>query len=72
MTPRAPGRSVDRGLAGLAGVVVGNMQVRDIGIVGYGGVFPVVALLVAFAFTRTPDASEHGLPQMPRHLAGRL
>lgn len=39
-------------LAGLAGVVLGNMQVRNIGIVGYGAVFPVVSLLVARVFTR--------------------
>lgn len=45
-------------LAGLAGVVVGNMQIRNIGIVGYGAVFPVVSLLVArvFVFTRVSPA----------------
>jgi hypothetical protein len=58
------GRSVRTGMllagtlcrAGLAGVVVGNMQVRNIGIVGYGAVFPVVSLLVARVFTRTNPA----------------
>jgi hypothetical protein len=43
-------------LAGLAGVVLGNMQVRNIGIVGYGAVFPIVSLLVARVFTRMSPA----------------
>jgi len=43
-------------LAGLAGVVLGDMQVRNIGIVGYGAVFPVVSLLVARVFTRMSPA----------------
>jgi hypothetical protein len=34
-------------LAGLSGVVVGEMQLRNIGIVGYVGVFLVVAALLA-------------------------
>lgn len=38
-------------LAGLAGVVVGNMRVRNIGILGYGALFPVIALLVARVLT---------------------
>ncbi len=41
-------------LAGLSGVVVGDMQVRNIGIVGYVGVFPVVAALLAVLFYRAP------------------
>ena len=41
-------------LAGLGGVVVGDMQVRNIGIVGYAVVFPVAAVLVAVLFRRTP------------------
>jgi hypothetical protein len=41
-------------LAGLSGVVVGDMQLRNIGIVGYAGVFPVAALLLAILFQRTP------------------
>jgi hypothetical protein len=44
-------------LVGLAGVVLGNMQVRNIGILGYGGVFPVISLLVARVLTRTPALS---------------
>jgi len=40
-------------LAGLSGVVVGDMQLRNIGIVGYVGVFLVVAALLAVLFHRT-------------------
>jgi hypothetical protein len=40
-------------LAGLSGVVVGDMQLRSIGIVGYVGVFLVVAALLAVLFYRT-------------------
>jgi len=43
-------------LVGLAGVVVGNMQLRNIGILGYGAVFPIVALLMARFFTRMSPA----------------
>ena len=32
-------------LAGLSGVIFGEMQLRNIGILGYAGVFPVAALL---------------------------
>jgi hypothetical protein len=39
-------------LAGLAGVAFGDMQLRDIGIVGYVGVFLVVAVLLAIFFQR--------------------
>jgi hypothetical protein len=42
--------------AGLSGVVVGDMQLRNIGIVGYVGVFLVVAALLAVLFFRaTPQ-----------------
>jgi hypothetical protein len=42
--------------AGLSGVVVGDMQLRNIGIVGYVGVFLVVAALLAILFYRaTPQ-----------------
>jgi hypothetical protein len=42
--------------AGLSGVVVGDMQLRNIGIVGYVGVFLVVATLLAVLFYRaTPQ-----------------
>jgi hypothetical protein len=40
-------------LAGLSGVVSGDMQLRNIGIVGYLGVFLVVATLLAVLFYRT-------------------
>lgn len=45
-------------LAGLSGVVVGDMQLRNIGIVGYVGVFLVVAALLAVLFHKTtpPEA----------------
>ena len=39
-------------LAGLSGVVVSDMQLRDIGIVGYAVVFPIAALLLAILFDR--------------------
>jgi hypothetical protein len=39
-------------LAGLSGVVVSDMQVRNIGIVGYVGVFLVVAVLLTVFFYR--------------------
>ena len=43
-------------LAGLIGVVVGNMQLRNIGIVGYVGVFLVVAALLGVLFYKaTPQ-----------------
>jgi hypothetical protein len=41
-------------LAGLSGVVVGDMQLRNIGIVGYVGVFLAVAALLAVLFYRAP------------------
>jgi hypothetical protein len=40
-------------LAGLSGVILGDMRLRNIGIVGYSGVFPVVALLLLILFRRT-------------------
>src|SRR5215218_8212052 len=40
-------------LAGLSGVAAGDMQLRNIGIVGYVGVFLVVAALLAILFHRT-------------------
>jgi cytochrome c oxidase subunit IV len=39
-------------LAGLLGVVTANMQIRNIGIVGYAIVFPAVTLLIARVFGR--------------------
>ncbi len=40
-------------LAGLIGVPLGDMQVRNIGIIGYGVVAPVVFLLLGMVFGRT-------------------
>jgi hypothetical protein len=40
-------------LAGLSGVVTGDMQLRNVGIVGYVEVFLVVATLLAVLFYRT-------------------
>jgi hypothetical protein len=37
-------------LAGLLGVLTANMQIRNVGVAGYGVVFPVVTLLMARAF----------------------
>jgi hypothetical protein len=43
-------------LAGLSGIVLGDMRWRSIGIVGYVGVFPVAAGLMALLFHRaTPS-----------------
>jgi len=39
-------------LGGLAGVPLGDMNVRDIGIVGYAGLFPIAAVLMAARFRR--------------------
>jgi hypothetical protein len=43
-------------LAGLWGVAARDMQLRNVGIVGYVGVFLVVAVLLAVLFRRTPAA----------------
>ncbi len=40
-------------LAGLIGVPLANMQVRNIGIIGYGVVAPVLFLLLGIVFGRT-------------------
>ncbi|WP_185867547.1 hypothetical protein [Sphingomonas sp. TF3] len=41
-------------LAGLSGVVLGDMRFRNIGIVGYAGVFPSTAVLLAILFQQSP------------------
>ena len=43
-------------LAGLSGVVAGDMRLRMIGVVGYVGVFPVAAVLMALLFHRAAPA----------------
>jgi hypothetical protein len=47
-------------LAGLLGVVTANMQIRNVGVIGYGGVFPVVALQMARVFGRERAGSATG------------
>ncbi len=49
-------------LAGLDGVVTGNMQLRNIGIVGYLGVFLVVACLLAVLFSQARPVAEPRRP----------
>jgi hypothetical protein len=49
-------------LAGLGGVVAGDMQLRNIGIVGYLGVFLVVACLLAVLFCQASPVAEPGSP----------
>ena len=44
-------------LAGLIGVPLSNMQVRNIGIVGYGVLAPVIFFLLGLVFGRTRQAS---------------
>lgn len=44
-------------LAGLSGVVTGDMQLRNIGIAGYVGGYLVVAVLVGLLFRRTAPTS---------------
>jgi hypothetical protein len=47
-------------LAGLGGVVAGDMQLRNIGIVGYLGVFLVVACLLAVLFSQARPVAAPG------------
>lgn len=47
-------------LAGLSGVFFGNMQLRNLGIVGYVGIFPVVALMLGIVFYRDVPRSRRG------------
>ena len=42
---------------GLAGVPLANMEVRNVGIVGYAVLFPVAAVLLVKVFLRTNNAS---------------
>ncbi len=45
-------------LAGLIGVPFGNMQIRDIGVIGYAVVAPVAFLLLGIVFGRTQHVPE--------------
>jgi hypothetical protein len=48
-------------LGGLSGAIVGDMRLRNIGIAGYAGVFPVAALLMAILFYRTTPRADSGV-----------
>jgi hypothetical protein len=50
-------------LAGLSGIIFGDMQLRNIGIIGYVGVFLVVAVLLAVLLYRE-------VPQETSHVGG--
>jgi hypothetical protein len=41
-------------LAGLSGVIAGDMQTRNIGVIGYAGVFPAATALLIILFHKTP------------------
>jgi hypothetical protein len=41
-------------LAGLSGVIAGDMQLRNIGVIGYAAVFPAATALLAILFHKTP------------------
>jgi hypothetical protein len=43
-------------LVGLAGPLLGDMRLRNIGVLGYAGVFPVAAVLLAMHFRRERDS----------------
>jgi hypothetical protein len=47
-------------LGGLSGAIVGDMRLRNIGIAGYAGVFPVAALVMAILFYRTTPQADSG------------
>lgn len=46
-------------LAGLAGPLIGDMRLRNIGVVGYAVVFPVAAALLAHHFRRASAVEAH-------------
>lgn len=50
-------------LAGLSGVAAGDMQLRNIGIVGYVPVFVAVTILLAILFHRSPAVEDSAAPQ---------
>ena len=56
-------------LGGLSGVVTGEMALRSIGILGYVGVFPVAALLLAILFWRTTPGETRIARGVPPGLA---
>jgi hypothetical protein len=50
-------------LAGLSGVAAGDMQLRNIGIVGYVPVFVAVTILLAILFHRSFAVEDSAEPQ---------
>jgi ATP/ADP translocase len=48
-------------VGGLLGAVLGNMNVRNIGIVGYAFVLPVVMLLMGQLFAATPAVDDRSV-----------
>lgn len=57
-------------LAGLAGAFRDDMQVRNIGIVGYAVIFPVAAALMAVLFGRTRPVDRPPRPGVPHPSEG--
>jgi hypothetical protein len=54
-------------LAGLIGVPLANMQVRDIGVIGYALVSPVVFLLLGILFGRTQQVPAESRRSLSAH-----
>lgn len=52
-------------IAGLSGVITGDMQLRNIGIIGYAAVFPAATALLAILFKRTPPVQHSDLVKGP-------
>lgn len=52
-------------IAGLRGVITGDMQLRNIGVIGYAAVFPPATALLAIRFNRTPQVQSPDLPKGP-------
>ncbi len=57
--------------AGLLGPVFGNMQIRNIGIVGYAVVFPVICLLLAKVFNRAEFLCKEDMQVQQENLGAR-
>jgi ATP/ADP translocase len=50
-------------LGGLLGMVFGNMSIRNVGIVGYAVVLPVIILLMGRLFAATPAVDDGSISQ---------
>ena len=59
-------------LAGLSGVIFGDMRLRAIGIAGYAGVFPLAVLLMAFLFYRSVPPEKGESPAIPPAAISKL